>query len=170
MRLVSNGCQQIFAGPFTTAADLGADSAVLVVGGVLLALLGARPTGCRAGLDLRAEDAEVRLGLPDEDAAGGLTGVGAIEAESNAADHLRHVRLCEVGIGAARARRCAVDALIDAAHQQVTIENAGARVCLEHVSDRHVLSLVEWSENSSGYLPALSARPRPISLLRRPSR
>jgi hypothetical protein len=143
MRLVSNRCKQVFTGPFTTAADLGADSAVLVVGSVLLALLGARPTGCRAGRDRRAEDAEVRLGLPDEDAAGGLADVGAVEAESNAADHLPHVRLCEVGVGAARARRRAFDALFDAAQQQVTIENAGVRVCLEHVSNRHVLSLFE---------------------------
>jgi hypothetical protein len=115
------------------------------MGGVLLALLGARPTGRRAGLDLRAEDAEVRLGLPDEDAAGGLAGVGAVEAESNAADQLRHIGLCEVGVGAARARRRAVDALFDAAHERITIENGGARVCLEHVSNRHVLSLFEWS-------------------------
>src|SRR5436309_9095144 len=103
--LVSNRCEPVFTGPLTTAADLGADPAVLVVGGVLVALLCARPTGCCAGLDLRAEDAEVRLGLPDEDAAGGLAGVSAVEAESHAADQLRHVRLCEVGVGAARARR-----------------------------------------------------------------
>jgi hypothetical protein len=113
---------------------------VLVVGGVLLALLGARPTGCRASLDLSAEDAEVRLGLPDEDAGGGLANVGAIEAESNAADHLRDVWLCEIGVGATRARRRALDAVIDAAQHQVTIENAGARVCCEHVPNRHVLS------------------------------
>ena len=145
--LVSNRCEQVFASPFTTAADLGANSAVLVVGRVLLALLGACPTGCRAGLGFRAEDAEVRLGLPDEDASGGLAGVGAVEAESNAANHLRHVWLCEVGVGAARARRRAVDAVFDAAHQQVTIENGGARVCLEHVANSHVLSLFfEWSD------------------------
>src|SRR5512132_1101780 len=125
--LVSNRCEQVFTGPFTAAADLGADSAVLVVGGVLVTLLGARPTGCRAGLDFRAEDADVRVGLPDQDAAGGLARVGAVEAESNAANHLRHVWLCEVRVRAARAGRSAVDALFDAAHQQVTIENGGAR-------------------------------------------
>ena len=39
---------------------------MLVVGGVLLALVTARPAGDRAGLDGRAENAEIRLGLPDE--------------------------------------------------------------------------------------------------------
>ena len=141
-RSVWNRCEQVFASPYTTAADLGADSTVLVVGGKLLALLGARPTGCRARLDLRAEDADVRLGLPDQDAAGGLAGVGAVEAESNAADQLRDIWLREVGVRAARARRRAVEALFDAAHQRVTIENGGARVGLEHVSNSHVLSLL----------------------------
>jgi len=91
MRLVSNRCEQVAADPFTTAADLGADSAVLVVGGVLLALLGAGPTGRHASLDLRAEDTKVGLGLSDEDAGGGLADVGAVEAESNATDHLRDI-------------------------------------------------------------------------------
>jgi hypothetical protein len=126
-------------GLFTTAADLGADSAVLVVGGVLLALLGARPAGCRAGLDRRAEDAEVRLGLPDEDAGGGLADVGAVEAESNAADHLPTSGYAR-SASAQLVRRRALDALIDAAQRQVTIENAGARVGSEHVPNRHVLS------------------------------
>jgi hypothetical protein len=86
-----------------------------------------------------ARGLRVRLGLPD-DAGGGLAGVGAVEAESNAADHFRYVWLCKVGIGAARAGRRALDALVDAAQQQVTIENAGARVGSEHVPNRHVLS------------------------------
>jgi hypothetical protein len=136
-----NRCEQVSAGLLATAADLGADATVLVVGGVLLALFGTRPAGHRASLDLRTEDAEIRLGLPDEDATGGVAGVRAVEAEANAADQLLLVRLGEVGVGAARARRRAVNAILDAAQQHVAIERAGSWVCREHVSNRHVLSL-----------------------------
>ena len=73
---------------------------MLVVGRVLLALLAAGAAGHRARLDRRAEDAEIGLGLSDEDSAGGTAGIGAVEAEANAADQLLYVRLAEVGVGA----------------------------------------------------------------------
>ncbi len=139
--LVSNRCEQVSAGLLATAADLDADPAVLVVGGVLLALLGAGPAGYRAGLDLRTEEAEIRLGLPDEDATSDLTGVGAVQAEANAADHLLHIRFGEVGVGVTRARRRALDAVLDAAQKQVTIKRVGPWVCGENLSNCHLLSL-----------------------------
>jgi hypothetical protein len=108
--------------------------------GVLLAFRGARAAGYRAGLDDHAEDVGVRLCLPDDDAAGDVADVGAIEAETNAADHLLHVRLGQVGVGAARARRSADAAVFDAPEQQLSVESAGPWVCLEHVSNRHELS------------------------------
>jgi hypothetical protein len=92
---------------------------VLVVGRVLLALVGAGAAGHSARLDRRAEDAEIGLGLPDEGSGGGIAGIGAVEAEANAADQLLYVRLAEVGVGAARARSRAVDALVDTAQKQV---------------------------------------------------
>jgi hypothetical protein len=138
--LALNRREQVFAGLLATAADLDTDAAVLVVGGVLLALVGADPAGQRAGLGLRTEDAEIRLGLPDEDATGGLAGVGAVQAKTSAADQILHVRLGKVGIRAACARRGAVDAILDAAHKQVTIERARPWVCREHLSNRHVCS------------------------------
>lgn len=114
---------------------------MLVVGRVLLALVGAGAAGHRARLDRRAEDAEIGLGLPDEDSAGRIAGIGAVEAEANAADQLLYVRLAEVGVGAARARSCAVDALVDTAQKQVAVEGDGARVRLEHFVNRHVTLL-----------------------------
>jgi hypothetical protein len=136
----------------TPAADLGADAAVLVVGRMLVALLRARSTRDRARLGFRPEDADLRFGPPDEDSPRGLAGVGAVEAESNAADHLGHVRFGEVGIGATRARRRAVDALLDATQQPVTIEGGGTWMSSEHVSNGHVLSLqVERSNQAEGY-------------------
>src|SRR5262245_37097098 len=107
------------------------------MGGVLLALLRTRSAGCKAGLGLRAEDAEVRLGLPDEDATGGLARVGTVEAKPNAPDKIRDVRLGEIGVGAARTGCRALKALLDAAHEQVTIESSRAWVCSQHVSKCH---------------------------------
>jgi hypothetical protein len=114
---------------------------VLVVGGVLLALVPARAAGYGAGLERAAEKAEIRLGLPHEDAAGGVADVGAIQAEANAAELFLYVRLSEVGIGVGNARRRTLDAVLDAAHQQVAIERARPWVRLEDVSNRHVALL-----------------------------
>jgi DNA-binding transcriptional ArsR family regulator len=108
---------------------------------VPLTFLGARPAGDRTGLDLRAENAEIRLGLSEEHATGGLAGVGAVQAETDAADHLLHIRLGEVGIGVTRARRRALDAVLDTAQKQLSIERVWPWVCGENLSNCHVLSL-----------------------------
>jgi hypothetical protein len=139
--LTTDRGDQVPACLVAATADLGADAAVLVVARVLLALVGAGAAGHRAPLDRRAEDAEIGLGLPDEDSAGGIAGIGAVEAEANAADQLLYVRLAEVGVGAARARSRAVDALVDTAQKQVAVEGDGARVRLEHFVNRHVTLL-----------------------------
>jgi hypothetical protein len=110
---------------------------VLVVGRVLLALVAAGSASHRARLDHRADDAEIGLGLPDDDSSGGIAGIGAVEAEASASDHLVYVWLAEAGVCAARARTCAVDALVDTAQKQVAVEGDGARVRLEHFVDRH---------------------------------
>ena len=139
--LITDRGDQVAAGLVAATADLGADAAVLVVGRVLLALVGAGAAGYRARFDRRAEDAEIGLGLPAEDSAGGTAGIGAVEAEANAADQLLYVRLAEVGVGAACARSRAVDALVDTAQKQVAVGGDGARVRLEHFVNRHVTLL-----------------------------
>ena len=124
---------------------------MLVVGRVLLALVAAGSASHRAGLDHRADDAQIGLGLPDDDSSGGIAGIGAVEAEANAADHLTYVRLAEVGVCAARAGTSAVDALVDTAQKQVAVEGDGARVRLEHFVDRHVtLPSVDPAELTTG--------------------
>jgi hypothetical protein len=65
---------------------------VLVVSRVAFALLGGGSAGRRACLYYGADDAELGLGLTRRDAASGVAGVGAVEAEANAADQLLHVR------------------------------------------------------------------------------
>ena len=111
------------------------------MGGVLLALVTARPAGDRAGLDGRAENAEIRLGLPDEDATGGGADVRAVQTEANATTLLLYVRLGEVGVGVARARRGTFDAIVDAAHQEAAIKSVRPRMCPENLLNRHVALL-----------------------------
>jgi hypothetical protein len=114
---------------------------MLVVGGVALALVPAHAARRRACLDAGAYDAEIRFRLPGHDTAGRVAGVGAVEAEANAPDQLRHVGLAQAGIGAARTRRSAVEALVDAAQEHVPIEAGRPWVARDHFSNCHVLSL-----------------------------
>jgi hypothetical protein len=114
---------------------------VLVVSRVALALLGGGSAGRRAGLYHGPDDAEVGLGLTRCDAARGVAGVGAVEAEANAADQLLHVLLAEACVRAARAGSPAVEAFLDAADHKVAIEIGRSWMLVEHLSNRHVLSL-----------------------------
>jgi hypothetical protein len=88
---------------------------VVVVGGVPLALVPTSLAGCGAGFDHCPEDAEIRGGLTYYDTGGGVAGVGAVEAEANAAHHLVHVVLGEIGVCTARAAGATVEALVDTA-------------------------------------------------------
>ena len=120
--LTTDRCGQVAAHLVAATADLGAEAAVLVVGRVLLALVGAGAARHGARLDRGAEDAEIRLGVSDEDSAGGIAGIGAVEAEANAADQLLYVGLAEVGVRAAGAHSRAVDALVDTTQKQVAAD------------------------------------------------
>jgi len=112
---LTNRCDEVVARLLAAAADLGANTAVLVMGGMLLALSTTGLARRRAGLDDRPQDAQVRRGLTDRDPGGRVAGVSAVEAEANAAHHLAHVVLREIGVGATRATGGAVEALFDTA-------------------------------------------------------
>ena len=81
---------------------------MLVVGRVLLALVAAGSASHRARLDHRADDAEIGLGLPDDDSSGGIAGIGAVEAEASAADHLAYVRFAASRAAASLAEASAI--------------------------------------------------------------
>jgi hypothetical protein len=112
---LANRCDQVGAGLLAAAADLRANAAVLVIGGIPLALITTRLAGRRAGFDHCPEDAEIRRGLTYHDPGGGVAGVGAVEAEANAAHHLVHVVLRKIGVCTTRAARGTVEALFDTA-------------------------------------------------------
>ena len=108
-----------------------------MVGRVAIALLGASTTCDNASLDRSAYDADVGLGLTGHDPAGRVAHVGAIKIEPNAPHQLGDVRLAEAGVGAARASGGTVEALLNAAQEDVAIKAAGPRMPLDDLSDRH---------------------------------
>ena len=108
--------------------------------GMPLALITTGLTGRRTGLDHCPHDAKIRRGLADHDPGGSGACVGAIEAEANAAHHLVHVVLREIGVGATRAAGRAIEALFDTAQERVVIDSCRLWMCLDYVLHRHVLS------------------------------
>ena len=111
---------------------------MVVVGRVAIALLGASTTRDNARLDRCAYDADVGLRLTGHDPAGRVARVGAVKIEPNAPDQLGHVRLAEAGVRAAGARGGTVEALVDAAQEEVAIKADGAGMPLDDFSDCHV--------------------------------
>ena len=135
-----------------------------MVGRVAIALLGASPTRDDACLDRGAYQAEVGLGLTGHDPAGRVAHVGAVKIEPNAPHQLGHVRLAEAGVGAARARGRAVEALVNAPQEEVAIEADGPRMPLDDFSNRHVSFVPPWHLGrrlALGTTPASLARRLP---------
>ena len=95
---------------------------MLVVGGVPVTLLGTSEAGDATGFDHYADKAQVRCGLAGHDVPGRVADLGAVEAEANAAHHLPHVVLSEIGVGTTRTAGGTIEALVDAAQHGVAIE------------------------------------------------
>ena len=93
--------------------------------------------GHRARLDVARKTSRSGSFSADEDSCGGTAGIGAVEAEANAADKLLYIRLAEIGVGAARPRGRAVGALVDTAQEQVAVEGDRARICLAFRGPSH---------------------------------
>jgi hypothetical protein len=133
--------EQIAARLLAAATNLCADTAVVVVGRVTIALLGTRTTRDHARLDRGANQTEGGLGLTGHDPACVLTHVGAVEIETDTPDQLGHVRLAEAGVGAAGARGGTVEALVNAAQQHITIQAGWPRMALDDFPDCHIPSV-----------------------------
>lgn len=86
-----------------------------------IALLGTDKASHRTRFDHCADKAEIRGGLARHDATGCVTGVGTVEAEANAANHVAHVLLSEIGVGTTRAAGDTVEARLDTALERIAI-------------------------------------------------
>jgi len=123
------------------------------MGGMPLALITTGLAGRRTGLDHCPHNAKIWGGLTDHDPGGSGAGVGAVEAEANAAHHLVHVVLREIGVGATRAAGGAVEALFDTAQERIVINSCRLWMCLDYVLNRHVLSSLDRAMNTIWKLP-----------------
>jgi hypothetical protein len=105
-----------------------------MVGGVALALFGARTTGHDACLDRRADDPEVGLGLACDNASRRVADLGAVEIETNRSDERQRVRLAEASVSAAGARCGTVEARVDTAQEPVAIKAVRLGMPLDDLS------------------------------------
>jgi hypothetical protein len=134
---LADGREKVVACGLAAATSFGAQPTVLMVSGVPVAFLGANEAGDGTGFDHCADEAQIRRGLTGHDAAGRVAGVGAVEAETDAANHLPHVVLGEIGVGATRTAGGAIEALGDTAQDCVAIEARRLWVRLKDLSKSH---------------------------------
>jgi hypothetical protein len=115
-------------------ARVGADAVVLVMRRVTLTFRAAHATRFGARGDLRAQQIDVPLSLSRHDLSGGLTDDGAIQAQRDAPDQLRHLGLGKRVVGARRAGLRTLDARLDALDHQgfVRLLDRLARVEVQH--------------------------------------
>src|SRR3954451_21491493 len=107
---------------------------------VTLALGGAGATRGQACLKRRQLRVRIRVGLAAEDAPGVNARVGAIEAEPDAASQRFNIGLGEARVGADRARRRALGALVDARRERDDVGDEWTPMRSEDLFDAHVLS------------------------------
>ena len=122
---------------FAASAMLGADAAVLVHAGVLLALLGADATRHDTGLHRSDDDLLVAAGSAGTDGAGREAQIGAIEVQSDALPQLVDHVLGEASVCARNAGLRTGIAFLNAADQRVVGVPPDIRVCGDHFS--HVM-------------------------------
>jgi hypothetical protein len=139
--VLAKGCEEVVAYLLAASTHLGAEAAVLVVGSVQVALLGAGQAGHRTGFDACADDAKVGRRLPCQDAAGGVANVGAVKVEPYAPNQVGAVVLADTVVGAGGTASDAVETLLNAAQNQVAIQGCRVRMQLEYLWKDHVLPL-----------------------------
>src|SRR5919197_1361385 len=106
----------------------------------IVARLSAGEAGRRTGFDHRTDEAEIRLGLACEDTSGCVAGVGAVEAEANAAHQLADVVLGEIGVGTTGTAGRAVKARVDTAQERLAIEAGLLWMQFDDLAKGHSLS------------------------------
>ena len=159
--------KQFAACLLAAATNLSANTGVVVVGRVAIALLGASTTCDNTCLDRGAYDADIRLGLTGHDPARRVAHACTVKAEPNAPHQLGHVRLAEAGVSAAGARGGTLETLVNAAQEDVAIKADGPRMSLDDFSDSHVASVPVGILRSSGELAIPPLRQRHLWRSRR---
>ena len=113
-------CRRRFlAGAFALPAGFGANAAVLVMVRVPVAFVCAVAAEICAGFQHLHHQSRRRCGSPRQDRPGGGTGIGAVEAEADAAGEGRCAGLRQAGIGARYAGLGGVEAGLYTLHEDV---------------------------------------------------
>ena len=81
---------------------------------MLLTLVAAQFTGEGAGLESGARHGGLEGGLAREDSSGCQAEVGAVQAEADAANHVRYILLGKIGVNVGSAGLLAIDARLNA--------------------------------------------------------
>ena len=136
----SAGEDVIARGP-AAPADLCADTTVLMVGGVTIALLRAGDTCRCAGLDGSADEADVGAALADGNARGRMTDLRAVEADSDHTGHLTRVAFAQGGVGAGGAARAAVETLLGAPKENLPEIARRLGMQVDDLPERHSRSV-----------------------------
>jgi len=101
---------------------------MLMVGRMPVTLLRADAARLSASFDHRPCEFWLELGLPAEDVSGGGAHVGAVQTQTDAADHRRNVVLGEVGVCVGGAALGAVEAGLDAHNQRAGLDRRSLRM------------------------------------------
>jgi hypothetical protein len=105
--------ENLLARCFAPPARLCADTAVLMVIGMPIALFAACPANLGAGLHDGAGETRVELRLPAQDAPRSSADITAVQTEPDAADQHVDVALAQASIRASDAALSAIEARLD---------------------------------------------------------
>ena len=125
--------EDVVAGLLAVTASLGARSAVLIVGGVVLALVAAQTASLGARLKGGPRHLRLEGRLTGEDPTRGIAHVCAVEVEPDAAGEGLGVVLAEAGVRASCATLSTVEAGLYARNERPGVHGSGARVGLQHL-------------------------------------
>ena len=107
------------------------------MGGMEVALVGTDDARRCTCLDHCPHLAKIRRGLSRHDPSSGVAFVGAVEAESNDANHLAEVGFAQAGVGAGSAARAAIETFFDAPQQDLVIDVGRLWMQSEHLFESH---------------------------------
>src|SRR5680860_1850396 len=129
------GGDEVPAGLLAVPARLGADAAVVVHPGVLLALVTAGLARGGAGLQDGAGEVGVVTGVPGEHPPGGVAHIRAVQVGADARGQLGDHVLAEAGVGAGGTGLGALEARLDTGGELVLLDSAEVLgVGLEHLA------------------------------------
>jgi hypothetical protein len=125
--------EDVVAGLLAVTASLGAHPAVLIVGGVVLALVAAQTASLGARLEGGPRHLRLEGRLTGEDPTRRIAHVSAVEVEPDAAGEGLGVVLAEAGVRASCATLSTVEAGLYALNERPGVHGSGARVGLQHL-------------------------------------